>query len=792
METEKILKTVLLIILVTSINYSYTLSRYCNSCRDYCSGEDLNSALCKCDVDCHTFKDCCSSSSSQKCPPSHLPPLPDGAELYCLSAYINPNITITGNNEAFFMISSCPDSWIDPDGAQIREHCSSSHLTFLAPLTDNRTGLVYKNEFCALCNGVSQVAVWQTSLACNSSIYNLLLLQNLTTVLQDDPQILQRECTECSFIPPQGQGSPELAAARSCIPAVGTCSPYSSLLRLSVLEYETSVQLCQSGVMDPVRGPTSGEVYRNSACATCNGENSECLPIQNRDSTHIKQECLVGDDLGNAHPSIGVDFSFIITLSSLGKNQVLVSSGMGGTATLPVSCPEGEAPVGLDCRPTECPEGYTRSGGICSYDTKTGFLPISSPSMNCSNTTVVLSNTSFVDFGNDSILLKYDNSVVEVIDYDDLGRPIICATDPQIINCTTGLVVLNGSEYVVLENGSIIFQNVILQVMYYDKLNRPLVCPDLLTSENSSTSVRLLAGLPGIVELSYTGCSLSVVGTLALLLTYSLFRELRTYPGLVLMNLCTAILATSLTFTIGNIIIRSYPLKEVCSALAIVLHYGCLAQFAWMSVFSCEIARHFYQATKLIKESKETKHKLLSVYFTIAWLFPLIIVAITTTLNYSTNGLIQYGVNSPDQLNCWINHYEAIIVTFILPLALSLFFNLVTFTITSILLYRAYRDQSRMKKSNSFAILRVWLASFLITGLTWIFGILAIPAPSWMWYPFAIFNSTQGFAISLTFLSTRKVFNLYRQLLKGQKQMDNALHSKKTSTLTLRLSESNL
>ena len=57
------------------------------------------------------------------------------------------------------------------------------------------------------------------------------------------------------------------------------------------------------------------------------------------------------------------------------------------------------------------------------------------------------------------------------------------------------------------------------------------------------------------------------------------------------------------------------------------------------------------------------------------------------------------------------------------------------------------------------------------TGLTWIFGFLALVDPtSSLWYPFIIFNSTQGFSIFLAFLCTKKIFKLYSGLLRREKK----------------------
>ncbi len=124
-----------------------------------------------------------------------------------------------------------------------------------------------------------------------------------------------------------------------------------------------------------------------------------------------------------------------------------------------------------------------------------------------------------MQLGSGSVLLKSGSSIAEVLDCNDLGLPIVCKT----LNCSTGLVALNASECELLEKGSIIFQNTLLEVHYYDDLNRTLICPERLPS--AKNLVKLFPSLSGIQELTYIGCSLSIIGTLLLLLTYGLFPE---------------------------------------------------------------------------------------------------------------------------------------------------------------------------------------------------------------------------------------------------------------------------
>ncbi len=713
-----------------------------NSC-NYCTSMNFTTD-CRCDEDCYVYTDCCSDSGhdNQTQPLNSslnlILQLPAGVELKCISNRIHQDGIAVG----YFMVSSCPNHWVDQSSESVREKCSSSDVEFLLPVIDTNTGLVYRNEHCSRCNGVSQILAWDVILICTDEFRDSFTRENISKLLLTNVTILQNECKIDFFMYPllatftlQDKIKP-----RTCTITEQKCPPYSPQCAVPRSQYEELVEECQSGDFDPVVGIINNDtLYRNSACAECNMQTYQCI------------------DLTTAEPR---NLVFITTLNNLERRHVPLLPGI-----ISLSCPEGEVVVGLNCRPTDCPSGYTLFGGACNY-TSVNFT-------SCPHN-ITLSNSSYVQLGNGSVLLKSDSSIVEVLEYNDLGLPIVCKT----LNCSTGLVALNASEYELLENGSIIFQNTLLEVHYYDAINRVLICPNLISSSSSVNSTQppsFLPSLPGIQELTYAGCSLSVIGALLVLLTYSLFSELRTYPGLILMNLCGAILSTSLIFILARPILSLYFAKEVCSTLAILLHYNYLSQFTWMSIFSFEIMRTFYLSRKLAPVSKESKRKLFFLYLFMAWVIPLVIVSVSLILNYSTNNLILYGVNVQGQISyCWINQRESFIVVFLVPLVLCLSANVVIFVITSVFLCLECRRQSNIGKSNNSGIMRVWIAAFFITGLTWIFGFVALVGGRWVWYLFIIFNSTQGLVISVVFIFTNKVFQLYRDKFRLRKKTEGS------------------
>ena len=409
--------------------------------------------------------------------------------------------------------------------------------------------------------------------------------------------------------------------------------------------------------------------------------------------------------LGVQVPGIQVPgIPLTITFSSIGNRLALEAD----TVVLRVDCPDGQVAVGFSCRPVICPGGFSRGREQC----------------------VFVSNSSLIG---------------------------------DLVNCSSGLVTLHDTEFTNLSNDTILFEGEMYNVVKFNANGSATICPPNATTifPNSTT----FSYPVGYFILTYIGCSLSVVGCALVLLTYGLFKSLRTLPSLILMNLVTAILANNLLFIIGGPITEAFPSIELCTTVAVILHFFFLAQFTWMVLMSFQMARTFYQARKLI--STEKTKPIFVAFFIIGWSIPLLITTVSIFVDFTTDSLVSYGVLSDGRLgSCWINHAESAIVAFIVPLVLTMIINLTLFIVVTVLLCLAARSSTKVDKKQNLTYFRVNAAVFSVTGLTWIFGFIALLAgTSWAWYPFIIFNSTQGFVIFIAFLFTKRVLKLYMNLV---------------------------
>ena len=75
-----------------------------------------------------------------------------------------------------------------------------------------------------------------------------------------------------------------------------------------------------------------------------------------------------------------------------------------------------------------------------------------------------------------------------------------------------------------ITNDTVLVNDEVINVLGYSADGQPLICPDNVTTVQRT---RLLFSYPvGYLELTYIGCSLSVIGSALVLMTYGLFKEL--------------------------------------------------------------------------------------------------------------------------------------------------------------------------------------------------------------------------------------------------------------------------
>ena len=723
--TTVVMKMTFLLFLVL---VSATAASPCDECRaDECPTEPYElptERRCRCDSLCTAYGDCCAGGPPLACTdPANVISRLDGlqcqrTENIFLGHYRHVHI---GDRGAYWMVSACPDTWpTSSEAAAIQSNCTYGDDS-LPPVSDNATGVAYRNVYCAVCNGVESAVRWGYELGCTSWLQQELAEAEYGLVLfQLTLEVIHRECLVCGYRPPPDSNT------RACYPHVSSCLPSA----VSSEDYQLAVEQCASGPFSPVWAKPGGRIYRNEYCAQCNYDTpTTCATLPgeifpNVDLISLPASICAAEAeqrLGSQRRPLsiltnittidqptfeGIPFSAVLDVGSDGV-QIKISTI---STTFTVECEEGQVydPALQGCRPVLCAEVFEGGHKGCTFT--------SDDNTSCSDVLIQLTEGDDFELVNNSSVI-YNNAPHNVV------------------------AILNGY---------------------------PVICVNL--SSNGTTTMNetvLFYSYPtAYFVLTYIGCSLSLVGVTIILLSLAFFKELRTLSTAILANLAASMLASNLLILVGGPVIEAAQNKSLCVSVSIALHFFFLAQFGWMTAMSTEILRTILRGVRLrAAPSRKSNYKTFLIYSLFGWGFPLVIVGVSMVVNFtpSTSHLVLYGrlEDGTDGL-CWINHMLSAVLGFVVPIAVSLLINLIILLIISVILVRALGNQSSIHHSAPYIYVRVYCAVFFSSGATWVFGFLAIiVATDWAWYPFIVLNSVQGFMLFLAFMFTRKVGLLY-------------------------------
>ena len=746
------------------------------------------------------------------------------------------------------MVSSCPDTQNilgDETMSEVNEMCANSSDT-LPPVTDLDSGVVYKNEYCAVCHRITNILPW---------IYRFRCLDCSHRPCPDIDymkEIIQNECVQFGFSIP-----PAAPLPRSCVRdpidlnALSSCLPRKQLEKATrrtwvEKEYTELEKQCTAGPLKPVVSSANLCVpvtYRNQYCSICNGDKPAfltCTDVKKRSAIPYPNlegkgcllllQCNSNVSPGNAAPRLLNSATNIIKdiRSRSGETNkrdlTTKDTNIDNTSSGEMSIsPEESSSSGSSSSNSSSSGGSGSGSGSSSSSSGSGSgsslitpeeitLTYSGPrpvfiAITClpTNEPVYVGTSSFTvffDVNKHSRGIKYGNNektkIHNLCQKDEVFNPFtktcrksICPKgfDTQrrlcpilVSNTSNGTIICNGYPLVLkesmfrfIDNNTVIFNGEYFNIIDYNN-SMPIICINETLLSNKATF-----SYPTVfLVLTYVCCSLSAIGCAFVLLTYSLFKELRALPGKILMNLTAAVLATYLFLLIGNPLANATKKQEICETTAIFLHWLMLSQFFWMSIMSFEMVRIMYQANKLRQvESSTVANKMFLLYFSIGWGIPATIILVLVVVNFTTDA-IQYGKDGV----CWIGQTASFFAAFLTPVILFILFNGITFMVTFTFLFRASRAQVKLNIQNKKSFIRITIGIFSITGLTWIFGFVALLAKEiWVWCFYIILTSTQGLFICIAFTFTQKIFSMYKNKLRRQlKCLPSFVSSSKQAT----------
>ena len=268
-----------------------------------------------------------------------------------------------------------------------------------------------------------------------------------------------------------------------------------------------------------------------------------------------------------------------------------------------------------------------------------------------------------------------------------------------------------------------------------------------------------------VAAVTLAGCVTTVVACLILFITYILFKEKRTIPGLCIMSYVFALAAAYILVVTG---IDQVAHWQLCTALGVSLHFFFLAHFVWSSVISYDLIRRFASIRSALQASTtngKNRYQLFISYSLVGWGIPLIVCTITVLLDLVSSLHVDYASDSM----CWIQPEAALFYSVIIPICLLLSFNFVSFVVIIVSIHRTMKISSTTSNGQRFGRLRkeawVFAGVFSLLSLQWMFGVLAAwEEIEWMWYPLIAATPLQGIILVCIYVLNRKTRDQYRYL----------------------------
>ncbi|KAF7990078.1 hypothetical protein HCN44_009021 [Aphidius gifuensis] len=286
--------------------------------------------------------------------------------------------------------------------------------------------------------------------------------------------------------------------------------------------------------------------------------------------------------------------------------------------------------------------------------------------------------------------------------------------------------------------------------------------------------------------ITYIGCIISIVCLVLAILTFQLFRGLKSDRTTIHKNLCICLLIAELLFVCG---IGQTDQRVVCGVVAGLLHFFFLCAFAWMFLEG-------FQLYVMLIEVFEAEKSRLRWYYLVAYGGPLLVVGISCIIDPFSYGTDRY---------CWLRADNYFIFSFVGPVIVVILANLVFLSMAIYMMCRhanttvtmKSKEHSRLASAsgkeenalpNKLQMHLAWLRGAIVLvfllGLTWTFGLLYLNQESViMAYIFCVLNSLQGlFIFVFHCVQNEKVRKEYRKFIRRHSWLPKCLRCSKTVT----------
>ncbi|XP_022914827.1 latrophilin Cirl isoform X4 [Onthophagus taurus] len=283
--------------------------------------------------------------------------------------------------------------------------------------------------------------------------------------------------------------------------------------------------------------------------------------------------------------------------------------------------------------------------------------------------------------------------------------------------------------------------------------------------------------------ITYIGCIISIICLILVIVTFQLFRGLKSDRTTIHSNLCFCLLVAEIIFLFG---INRTDYHTACSIIAGFLHYFFLCAFFWMFFEG-------FQIYVMLIEVFEVEKSRIRFYYITSYVIPLIIVIVSAIIFPQGYGTDQY---------CWLKPENYFIYSFVGPVILILLANVLFLGMAIVMMCRhstsnvsiKNKEHSKLastsgkeenalqsKFQNPLTWLKGAVCLVVLLGLTWTFGLLYLNQETVvMAYLFTVFNSLQGCFIFLFHcVQNEKVRKEYRKFIMQHSWLPKCLRCSK-------------
>ncbi|XP_045165325.2 uncharacterized protein LOC123529170 [Mercenaria mercenaria] len=273
--------------------------------------------------------------------------------------------------------------------------------------------------------------------------------------------------------------------------------------------------------------------------------------------------------------------------------------------------------------------------------------------------------------------------------------------------------------------------------------------------------------LSTIMYMAISCLSVSLLSLIFTLIVYSVFKDLRTLPGMNNMALVTSLFAFQ-TMSLVNTI-TDIKISWLCSFFAIVTHFSFVKSFSWMFICTYHMLKVFMNVrNRAVPRNDSLTFTMYTIFTTSVATVAVVATVITADVQSSGND-IGYG-----GYGCYIKNPVMVMCAAAIPAAIIIVLNLGMFCIT------VFKISKHPSMSSAGATERSNIAIFAklstLTGLTWIFGFMFVfTKVNAFAYIFVTLNAGQGLFIMLSFVCNRRVLRLIHSKFSEQTAASQSL-----------------